>query len=284
MYHIIVPIDFSEEAVKGLELAMLFAQKIKCEIRMVYVRKKSSDYNPGTREEEQRFAVKQFKKLQDKYQPLLPPEVELKYVIRTGRIYREIVAQANAFNESFIVASTHGASGFEKFFIGSNAFKIISATNKPVITIRGNKIPKKIKKIVLPIDITADSRQKVPFTVELAKWFNAEVHVVTVTSLQTDDIVKKLNAYSTQVCEHIESKGLKVENDSLIGSNLTDVVIDYAKKVKADLISIMTEQSKDVSNFVMGSYAQQMLNKANIPVMSTNPKELHIGSAFRTQG
>lgn len=284
MYHIIVPIDFSDEAVKGLELAMLFAKKIDCEIRMVYVRKKSNDYFPGTREEEKRFAVKQFKILQDKYQPLLPPEVELKYVVRTGRIYREIVALANAFNDSFIVASTHGASGFEKFFIGSNAFKIVSSTNKPVITIRGNKIPNKIKKIVLPLDITADTRQKVPFTVELAKWFNAEIHVVTVTSMQTDDIVKKLSGYSSQVCEYIESKGLKVEKESLIGSNLTDVVIDYAQKVKADLISIMTEQAKDVSNFVMGSYAQQMLNKSNIPVMSTNPKELHIGGAFRTQG
>jgi len=284
MYHIIIPIDFSDESIKGLELAMLFAKKIECEIRMVYVRKKSNDFNPGTREEELRFAKKQFEQIKETYQPHLPPGIILKYVIRTGRIYREIVAQANAFNDSFIVASTHGASGFEKFFIGSNAFKIISATNKPVITIRGSKIPKRIKKIVLPIDITADTRQKVPFTVELAKWFNAEIHVVTVTSLKTDDIVKKLNAYSNQVCEYIESKGIKAKNDSLIGSNLTDIVIEYAKKEKADLISIMTEQSKDVSNFVMGSYAQQMLNKANIPVMSTNPKELHIGGAFRTQG
>jgi len=284
MYHIIIPIDFSDESIKGLELAMLFAKKIECEIRMVYVRKKSNDFNPGTREEELRFAKKQFEQIKETYQPHLPPGIILKYVIRTGRIYREIVAQANAFNDSFIVASTHGASGFEKFFIGSNAFKIISATNKPVITIRGSKIPKRIKKIVLPIDITADTRQKVPFTVELAKWFNAEIHVVTVTSLKTDDIVKKLKAYSNQVCDYIESKGIKAKNDSLIGSNLTDIVIEYAKKEKADLVSIMTEQSKDVSNFVMGSYAQQMLNKANIPVMSTNPKELHIGGAFRTQG
>ncbi|MFO7843988.1 MAG: universal stress protein [Bacteroidales bacterium] len=284
MYHLIVPIDFSEEALKGLELAMLFSKKKECEIRMVYVRKKSNDYNPGTREEELRFAKKQFEKIQETYQPQLPPGVNLKYVIRTGRIYREIVALANAFNDSLIVASTHGASGFEKFFIGSNAFKIISSTNKPVITIRGNKIPKKIKKVVLPLDITADTRQKVPFTVELAKWFNAEIHVVTVTSLQTDEMTKKLKGYSNQVCEYIENKGLKVVKDSLIGSNLTDIVIDYARDVKADLISIMTEQSQDVSNFVMGSYAQQMLNKANIPVLSTNPKELHIGGAFRTQG
>ncbi len=284
MYHLIVPIDFSEEALKGLELAMLFSKKKECEIRMVYVRKKSNDYNPGTREEELRFAKKQFEKIQETYQPQLPPGVNLKYVIRTGRIYREIVALANAFNDSLIVASTHGASGFEKFFIGSNAFKIISSTNKPVITIRGNKIPKKIKKVVLPLDITADTRQKLPFTVELAKWFNAEIHVVTVTSLQTDEMTKKLKGYSNQVCEYIENKGLKVVKDSLIGSNLTDIVIDYARDVKADLISIMTEQSQDVSNFVMGSYAQQMLNKANIPVLSTNPKELHIGGAFRTQG
>jgi nucleotide-binding universal stress UspA family protein len=283
MYRIIVPIDFSEESLYGLELAILFANKTACKIEMVYVQKKSLDYNPGPKDGEIKYAEKEFFKIQEKYKKNIDTKSELVYIIKSGRIYREIVNQANSFKDSFIVASTHGASGFEKFFIGSNAFKIISSTIKPVITIRGNTLPKEINKIILPLDISVDTRQKVPFTAELAKLFNAEVHVITITSLQTDDISKKLSAYSKQVCEYLDNQGIKNKSDALIGSKLTDIVLDYSDKVKADLISIMTEQVSD-SNFILGTAAQEMLNKSNVPILSINPKELHLSEAFRTQG
>ncbi|HAF30347.1 MAG TPA: hypothetical protein DCG75_14995 [Bacteroidales bacterium] len=283
MYRVIVPIDFSEESLKGLDLAVLLSSKLECKIEMVYVQKKSLDYNPGSREEEFKFAEKEFEKIQETYLPKLPKGVSLIYIIKSGRIYREIVNQAESFKDSVIVTSTHGASGFEKFFIGSNAFKIISATYKPVFTIRGGEIPKNISKIILPLDISADTRQKVPFTAELAKWFDAEVHVVTVTSLQTEDISKKLGSYSKQVCEHLGKLGINYETESLVGSNLTDLIIDYANTVQADLISIMTEQVSD-GNFIMGTAAQQMLNKSTLPILSINPKELHVSGAFKTQG
>lgn len=283
MYRVIVPIDFSEESLKGLDLAILLSSKLDCKIEMVYVQKKSMDYNPGSREEEYKFAEKEFAKIQETYKPKLPKGVSLIYIIKSGRIYREIVSQAESFTDSFIVTSTHGASGFEMFFIGSNAFKIISATYKPVFTIRGGEIPKNISKIILPLDISADTRQKVPFTAELAKWCGAEVHVVTVTSLQTEDISKKLSAYSKQVCEHLGKQGINYETESLVGSNLTDLIIDYANTIHADLISIMTEQVSD-GNFIMGTAAQQMLNKSTLPILSINPKELHVSGAFNTQG
>jgi nucleotide-binding universal stress UspA family protein len=275
MYHIIVPIDFSSESVKGLELAILFSGNIESKIQMVYVQKKSLDYNPGSKEQEHRFAKEEFAKIIEKYSTKLPQNIKLDFIIKTGRIYREIVNQAESFKESFIVTSTHGASGFEKFFIGSNAFKIISATRKPVITIRANELPNKISKIIFPLDITVDSRQKLPFTTEIAQLFNAEVHVISLTSLQTEDITKRLSSYSNQVCDYLEKRKIKCVVDSLIGSDLVDLILNYSKTVKADLISIMTEQVSD-ANYIMGTAAQQILNRSKIPVLSINPKELHV--------
>jgi len=275
MYRIIVPIDFSSESLKGLELAILLSQKIECKIQMVYVQKKSMDYNPGSKEQEHRFAEEEFAKIKEKYGNSLPQNIKLDHIIKTGRIYREIVNQAESFKESFIVTSTHGASGFEKFFIGSNAFKIISATNRPVVTIRENKLPKNLSKIIFPLDITADSRQKLPFTAELANLFNAEVHVITLTSLQTEDITKKLSSYSNQVCDYLEKRKIKCVTDSLTGSDLVELILNYTKIAKADLISIMTEQVSD-ANYIMGTAAQQILNRSEVPVLSINPKELHV--------
>ncbi len=275
MYHIIVPIDFSKESLKGLDLAILLSSTKKCIIQMVYVQRKSLDYNPGSKEEERKYAEKEFEKIQENYKDKLFKQVELKYIIKTGRIYREIINQVESFKDSFVVTSTHGASGFEKFFIGSNTFKMISATSKPVFTIREYTVPDKISKIILPLDISSDTRQKLPFTAEIAKWFNAEIHVITITSLNTEDINKKLSAYSNQVCDYLKNQGIKYSTASLIGTNLTDLIIDYSETVKANLVSIMSEQATD-GKFIMGTAAQQMLNKAIVPVLSIQPKELHI--------
>lgn len=55
--------------------------------------------------------------------------------------------------------------------------------------------------------------------------------------------------------------------------NPTDATIDYAIKVDANLIVIMTEQTSSPMNIIMGAYAQQMIHRSPIPVMSVQPKE-----------
>lgn len=284
MNRIIVPIDFSDYSMKGIELAILLSKKIPSQIQLLYVMKKSGDYSPGTQQEEQRYAEKKFKSIVEFYSKQLHPNSEIKYLIKSGKIYKEIVNQAESFEQSFIVATTHGASGFENMFIGSNAFKIVTATTRPVFTSRGDELPKYIRRIVMPIDITADTRQKVPFTVRIAKECGAEVHVVNVTTSNAEDIHRKLELYQKQVIEYIEKYDVRCKKGKIVGPNLTDITIEYAQQVDADLISIMTEQPSDLGNLVMGSYAQQMLNKSPIPVLSITPKELHVSAAFHTQG
>ncbi|BDX37317.1 universal stress protein UspA [Tenuifilaceae bacterium CYCD] len=284
MKHIIVPIDFSKESTNGLRLAITFANHFKCDIQMVYVQKHPSDLTPGRFEEEHRNAEKMFEELVAEYSPKMLESANLTYIIKKGKIYREVVNQASAFEDSAIVCSTHGASGFEEFFIGSNAFRIISATDNPVITIRHGSMPRDIQKIVLPIDISTDTRQKVPVTAEIARAFNAEVHVIGVATLQTDEIDLKLNAYTKQVCNFLKERDIRFQTASLRGDNITDITIEYALDVNADLVSIMTEQNIALSDFVLGSYAQQMLSKSPIPVLSVTPKEVFVMGSFITQG
>ncbi len=284
MKHIIVPIDFSKESLNGLRLAIIFANQFKSNIQMVYVQKAVSEMGRIGLEEEHRIATQDFTKLVGEYSPKLHKGATLSYIIKKGKVYREVVNQAEAFEDTVIICSTHGASGFEEFFIGSNAFKVISATETPVVTIRQGSVPHEIKKIVMPIDITADTRQKVPITAEIAKAFGAEIHVVAVSTNESDEIVTKLNAFTKQVCDYLKDYEVPFKTAKLNGDNLTDITIEYALDVNADLISIMTEQSLSISNFVLGTYAQQMLNKSPIPVLSVTPKEIFILGSFITQG
>jgi nucleotide-binding universal stress UspA family protein len=58
----------------------------------------------------------------------------------------------------------------------------------------------------------------------------------------------------------------------LKGSNITDMTIDYAKSINAELISIMTEQGQHPISLLMGPYAQHMVNNSPIPVLTIRPK------------
>jgi nucleotide-binding universal stress UspA family protein len=283
MKNLIVPIDFSKESLSGLELALLFTKKQYTNIQMVYVQKKSSDYNsPGYFDEEKIFAEKKFKEILAKYESKLKNDSKLRYIIKAGSIYKEVVSQVESYSEAMVVASTHGGSGFEEFFIGSNAYKIISATNRPVLTIRKNKCPNDIRKIVLPIDITVDSRQKVPFTVDLALLFGAEIHIVTVSSSKSKKLKQRLDAYGHQVEKFINSKRVPFKRKSLNGENIIDLIVIYADSIDADLISIMKEQPKSL-NF-LGNFTQQILNRATTPVLTISSKETRIATGFRTFG
>lgn len=284
MKNIIVPIDFSEESLNGLRLAILFANKFESRVQMVYVQKLPSEVSRVGLEEEKKKANSAFKKLLGEFSSKMYDKTKLEYIVKKGKIYREVVNQAQAFDDSVIISSTHGASGFEDVFIGSNAFKIISASDTPVITIRHGSVARDISTIVMPIDSSTDTRQKVPLTAQIAKAFNAELHVLGVTSSSQEDIESKVEAYTKQVCEYLNEQGVSYKKKAIKGDNLTKATIDYALDVKADLISIMTEQNDSLADYVLGTQAQLMLNKSPIPVLSVSPKEVFIMGTFRTSG
>jgi nucleotide-binding universal stress UspA family protein len=283
MKNIIIPIDFSEDSQKGIELALLFARKQYTNVQLVYVQKKSSDYNsPGYFEEEKKWAEKKFKEIIANFEPRMENDSKLRYIIKSGKIYKEIVSQVESYKEAMVIASTHGASGFEEFFMGSNAFKIISATEKPVLTTRTGRIPEDIKNIVMPLDVTIDTRQKVPITAELAELFGAEVHIITVSSSRGQRITNRLEAYSRQAAGYFTAKKVPFRQKSLYGENIVDLTVVYADSVNADVITIMKEQSRNLT--FMGNLTHQLLNHATIPVLTLSNKETHIKTGFSTYG
>jgi nucleotide-binding universal stress UspA family protein len=282
MKNIIVPVDFSEESLNGLKIALLFSRKTTVNIELVYVLQKLSEHRPSSMDVEQDYAEKQLKAMVEKYSPILSKDSKLQFIIKKGRIYQEIVNQAQSYTDAIIAASTHGASGFQEFFIGSNAYRILSATDKPVITIRKGNCPENIRKIVLPIDISVDSRQKVPYTTDLAKLFGAEIHVVGIHTSKSEREAKRIRTYVAQVAGYIQGSASVLTNE-VRGDNVADMVVNYARSVKADLISINTEQDSGIS-LIIGSAAHQILNKAEMPVLSISPRNIRITGTFSSTG
>ncbi len=282
MTNFIVPIDFSVDSLKGLEWAILFSQKKKINIQMVYVLTNSSNFQSSVVELEQKYAEAHFKKLVKEYAPTLGNQSKLTYIVKKGKVYRELVNQVNSFEDAVVSASTHGASGFEELFVGSNALKIMAATEQPVFTLRTN-IPDQIKRIVVPIKLHLDTRQKAPFVADVAELFDAELHVISISTRNNKRDLARLESYSKQVINYFRKRKLQIVDKTLVGESLPSLTCNYAEAVDADLITIMSSEI-DKWNVFLGSYAQQMLKTATVPLLSITPREKQIPAGFSTFG
>ncbi len=276
MANIIAAIDFSDCSVNALEHAVSIASRGALDVHMIWVNNpsitKTTIYSDSSAELIDEIK-KQFGKLVEKYSAVLPDSI-IDFVIREGKIYREVIDEAKEMDSLCIVMGTHGVSGFEQFWIGSNANKLISVSPCPVITLRAGIDAKQIMKcILMPIDSTLDTRQKVPFTAYIARLYEAEIYVLSLYASKYKSIQKRVDGYADQVCEYLEDEGIKFHRDVLSCDNLTTGTIEYAKRIRANLISIMTEQETSPFNLLVGPYAQQMVNNSPFPVLSINPFE-----------
>jgi len=282
MKKIVVGIDFSDCSINALEHAITIANKADADLLLLWVNKPSGNRDVFSSEIGDIFSKVNFEfdRLIDRFQGEMQ-RGEITYTIREGKVYTEIAELAKEVEAFMVIIGTHGASGFQEFWMGSNANRVVALVDCPIITIRGGvDIERSLVRIVMPLDSTLETRQKVPVTVELAKYFEAEIYILCLYTTKVQDIRKMIDSYADQVSKYMDEEGVKYNVAALESENITDSTIEYAEKVDANLIAIMTDQEKTVANIILGPYAQQMVNHSPIPVLTVHARELMV-SGYR---
>lgn len=275
MNPVIVAVDFSNTSIHAIEYAIPLANKLKSPIQLVWVDKISPQESlyPDTSTQNRNEAKKRFDELIQVYSKKLAKGITLDYKLKKGKIYHEVDNLAKLVHAELIITGAHGISGYEEFWIGSNAYKIVTYASCPVITIRHDlNIKKTIDIILVPVDGSAETMQKLPFVVKLATLFKSEVHLVTTHSSHLKSIQRIAEKYAQSAASYLHQRSVRFITDSIVANDLTKAVLKYANSVGADLIAIMTEQETPV-NIHLGPQAQQMINQSVIPVLSIHPQD-----------
>jgi nucleotide-binding universal stress UspA family protein len=275
MKPLLVAVDFSNTSIHALEYAITLANKMKSDIHLIWVDKLSTQESvyPDTSNENRNEAKKRFEELISQYQKKLVKGITMEFKLKKGKIYHEVDNLARTIHAEMVIAGAHGISGYESFWIGSNAYKIVSYTNVPVITVRHDfPFRKRIERILVPMDGSQETLQKIPFVVKLALLFKSEIHLVITHNSHLKSIQRIAEKMAQTTMTYFSKYDLKVVEDSIIANDLTKAVLNYAVSVNADLIAIMTEQETPV-NILLGAQAQQLINQSPIPVLSVHPQE-----------
>ncbi|MBP5536044.1 MAG: universal stress protein [Bacteroidales bacterium] len=272
MDKIIVGFDLSRGSRYALDLSVDIANRWEMDLRLVYVNALREEYNIEHNEQ-------QLKEKLDEICAAVTKQLrhsKADYVIRQGRVPMEIAAQAKADSASLVVVGTHGTSGFETNWIGKNTYRIIALSDVPVLIVREDfNFNKALEHIVLPLDSTSTTRQKVPMAAKFAQTFGSTIHVLGLYTSESQAQRDTVNKYVNQVHILLDRQGVKHQYSFVeVERNLTVTTLEYAERVNADMIVIMTEQESSISNLLLGSYAQQMLHLSKIPVLSIQPEDI----------
>lgn len=266
---ILVCLDFSNASITALRLAVHIANRIGADIKMIWVESIEKDVH------EAESILKDFSR---SFEKALNGK-KISYTITKGKkVYSTLVKFINSEKPYLVVLGTNGNSGFDELFAGANTFKTINSSSVPVLSVRENfNFDKPLENIILPIDSTEETRQKVPWVVDFVKMFpQATVRILGLQSYKNNRPLKDLvRKYVESVESFLAKRAIKYTTDIIEADNVTLSTLDYAKEVNADIIVIMTEQEKTLSNmFFLGPYAQQMINLSPYPVLTISPKRM----------
>ena len=271
MKSIIVGTDFSEGSYVALELAVDVANRMGCGILLVWVKREKKLFTDDQIDVMTNLANDKLHSLCEKHRSTLKYGTIESRIIN-GRVSTAIAEIAKKELAPLIVVGTNGASGYEKYFLGSTAARIVQDAPCPVLTIRqGYDFHKKLERIVVPIRVNANSRQKVPPAAAMAHLFGSKVHLLGLLDLKEEESV--LRTYLGQSMDFLDKEDVPYNVELEPYSNYCDTVIHYADSIKADLIIINTEQDRLISQIFLGTNAQQIVHKSQIPVLCIHPED-----------
>ena len=275
---ILVPIDFSEQSmlalgqalnlakIKNSNVVLLSVIKEQSIIQSLFYDDRSDNLKNKLKEKLDNIALDYSKKYM----------VNIDTMVSKGKIYEKINEVSEMISVDLIIMGTNGSQGRKSKIIGSNAEKVVRLSRSPVITIKGKDHRDGCKNIILPLDLEKETKEKVTYGLEYARYWDATIRVVSVVVRDNQEIRQRLLKNINQVKKFIDNAGVKCTAELIEGEKkqtLGDFIFDYEKKFDADLIMIMTKKEElSLSNNISVT-ARYIINNSEIPVMSIRPKE-----------
>lgn len=274
---ILVPIGFSNQSIFALEQAINLAKINNSDIVLLSVIKEQSVIQSlFSDDNSDELKVKVKEKLDSialEYNQ--KNKISIDTMIAKGKIYEQINIIAGIISADLIVMGTNGSQGHKSKIIGSNAEKVVRLAKCPVITIKGKDQRSGCKNIILPLDLEKETKEKVSYALEYARYWDATIRVVSVLLKDNNLVREKLIKNINQVTDFIIKAGVSCTSELVEGEKkqtLGDFVFDYSKNLDADLIIIMTKKEELSLSNNISETARYIINNSDVPVMSVKPK------------
>jgi nucleotide-binding universal stress UspA family protein len=271
MKHILVPVDFSEHSEYALEVAASIARQQNADITIIHMMGISeaviAEEELLEYEEAKYFmglAKKRFKSFLDK--PYLKG-ITINIIVQNYKVFSEVNNVAKEQNIDLIIMGSHGSTGFNEIFIGSNTEKVVRTSDVPVLIIKQQNPNFRIKNILFASNFTEDMVLAYKKAKTVAKKFSAKLKLVYINTpyedfLSTPEAEERIAKFMSKSGD--TQSEVEIYNDRSVEKG----ILNYSKTAEFDLIALPTHGRKGLAHFLLGSIGEDIANHSRLPVMT----------------
>ena len=259
---ILVPWDFTYVTNNALLHALTFVKTNGNKGRIVLLNVVKNDKTKETAIAE---LAKSKEQIKEKY------NFDVDVMVKEGSIFKSIDEAADEVNAILVLMGTHGINGMQKI-TGSWALKVVASSDTPFIIVQGPPKNEEYNNIVFPVDFRKESKQKLVYVSDLAKFFNSKVHIF-VPNTSDELLMKKINNNLVFAKKYLDGKDISYQiTTSMANGSFTKQVLDFARYIEADIIAIVITKDIGFNDYLFGADEQQLIaNNLEIPVVCINP-------------
>ena len=271
--NILVPIDFMPASYRAAEYAVRLAKRLNSEVHLLNVFEtpgmlskffESGDLIVKVTNESKEKLVELTQALADK-----EPGVKITNRVERGKSYERILRVAKEIDARMIVMGENHEGDDMEQDLGSTVYHVTLKSPVPVLTMKGY-VQEFGKSIVVPLDLTKETRKQLFSALVYGLNYGARIHLVSTLIagiyMRKSLIFKKMQ----EVKKTLEENGVDCEVKIFEKSEDAPYVkvLEYADKIDAGMILVMTHQEGYKWDNYIGAFAHHIINHSKVPVLS----------------
>lgn len=269
---ILVPFDDNERSIRALEYAAMFASGMGASITALHlanpeVYQSKADFQKDLNQLVETRLRPKLVEIQKQYPDIVKIDLQIRGLQKS--IYRHIISFAQENQIDFLVMRNHGlAEGgdWESHFKNTTAYNVVLEAPCPVFTFTHLPQNPKMKNILIPLDLSDGSLYKIPIAVNLARQFDATLHLVS--GSENLDEHPELVQQIEEISASLQKMGLKVIKNGVFSDSLPKTIEAYTGRSHIDLVVIMSRPGFRWSDLWVSPKAKQIISQSSVPVFS----------------
>ena len=270
--NILAPTDFSACANNAVELASAFAKQLDASL-FLYTNLEIPDQWPQMEAAQRNNypeALQTIHNTEVLFRDIKTRHAELK--IKTlysgGKLFENIKAIVEDKSIDLVVMGSHGASGKNEFFLGSNTQKVLRQLHSPMLIVKNEMAEIKFDQAIFASSF--NEHEKIAFRKFLQMASILKVQEIHLLSIHTDSFFNAPYVVTLEAMKDFAELSRKIPCQTHIYRDFTidRGIRNFAEEVQADLLVISNHYRRPLKRMLAGSNVEALVNHAELPVLS----------------
>lgn len=270
MRKIIIPVDFSENALNALKYAVELFKYEQCELFLLHTYaeeiykledNKQSENLEDLKQDVEAKVMDSLEALEEKVKEISPnPRHRIKSIASYGLLIDEVNDLVNQENADLVIMGTRGRSNDRSLTFGSNTLQVVKYVQCPVLSIPENYSFNGLSNLLFPTDFMIPyKRRELKLVAETAKSYCASVHMLYISKFPLESMRQKDNqSFFKEQLKDAQTLYHRVDEEERVTAIMKEI-----DTLKIDMLVMVNSRY---------TYLESILYESTINKISLNPK------------